>query len=69
MKTQEMREKSIDELSSFVVDCKKQLFEMRLQKTMNNLEDTSKIAKTKKMVAQAKTVIKEKQNNEVAKNA
>ena len=69
MKTQEMREKTIDELSSFIVDCKKQLFEMRLQKTMNNLEDTSKIAKTRKMVAQAKTVIKEKQNNEVAKNA
>lgn len=69
MKTQEMREKTIDELSSFIVDCKKQLFEMRLQKTMNNLEDTSKIAKTRKLVAQAKTVIKEKQNNEVAKNA
>ena len=69
MKTQELREKTIEELSQLIIDSKKQLFEMRLQKSMNKLEDTSKIAKTRKLVAQAKTVINEKQNNEVVTNA
>lgn len=69
MKTQELREKSIEELSQLIIDSKKQLFEYRLQKSMNKLEDTSKIAKARKLVAQAKTVIKEKQNDEVVKNA
>ncbi len=69
MKMQEMREKTIDELSEIIIDCKKQLFDLRLQKAMNKLEDTSKISKAKKLVAQAKTVISEKQKNEVMKNA
>jgi len=60
MKMQEMREKTIDELQELIIDSKKQLFELRLQKSLNKLEDTSKMAKTRKLVAKAKTVINEK---------
>ena len=61
MKLQEMREKTIDELKSFIVDSKKQLFDLRLQKATHKLENTALIQNTKKLIAQAKTVIKEKE--------
>ncbi len=65
MKIQEMREKTIDELSKVIIDCKKELFDLRLQKTLNKLEDTSKIEKARKTVAKAKTVIAEKMAGKV----
>ncbi len=61
MKLQEMREKTIDELKSFIVDSKKQLFDLRLQKATHKLENTALIQNTKKLIAQAKTVIREKE--------
>ena len=66
MKLQEMREKTIDELKAAVVDYKKQLFDLRLQNATHKLEKTADIQNTKKLIAQAKTVIREK---EVAANA
>ena len=62
MKLQEMREKSIDELTSAIIDYKKELFNFKLQKSLNKLENT----------AQIKTVIGEKklaQASEVSENA
>ena len=61
MKLSEMREKTIDELQSLILDWKKQLMEYRLQLATHKLENTALISKTKRMVAQAKTVIKEKE--------
>ncbi len=68
MKIQEMREKSVDELSTLILDSKKELFNLKFQKSLGKLEDSSKIAKTRKLIAQAKTIISEK-NNEVVENA
>ena len=62
MKSKDMREKSIEELKSSVVDYKKQLFDLRIQLATHKLENTALIEKTKKNIAQAKTVIKEKEN-------
>ena len=62
MKSKDMREKSIEELKSSVVDDKKQLFDLRVQLATHKLENTALIRKTKKNIAQAKTVIKEKEN-------
>ena len=62
MKSKDMREKSIEELKSSVVDYKKQLFDLRVQLATHKLENTALIEKTKKNIAQAKTVIKEKEN-------
>jgi len=66
MKLQEMREKSIDELQSAIVGFKKQLFDLRLQKATHKLENTALISTTRGLIAQAKTVLKEK---EVTTNA
>jgi len=60
MKLQEMREKTIDELKDAVVEFKKQLFNLRLQKSTHKLENTALISTTKHSIAQAKTLIKEK---------
>ena len=56
MKLSEMREKTVEELKQFVVDSKKQLLEARIKKSMHKLENTAEISKTKRLVAQAKTV-------------
>lgn len=61
MKIQEMREKTVDELKDVVVDLKKQLFDLRVQKSLHKLENTAQISQVKKLVAQVKTVITEKQ--------
>ena len=61
MKLSEMREKTVDELQSAIVDWKKQLLESRLQLSTHKLENTAIISITKKLIAQAKTVITEKE--------
>ncbi len=60
MKLQEMREKTVEELNEAIVDFKKQLFDLRVQKSLHKLENTAQIGQLKVQIAQAKTVIKEK---------
>ncbi len=60
MKLQELKEKTIEELNALIVDTKKQLFDLRLQKSLQKLENTAQIRQLKTVVAQAKTLIKEK---------
>jgi large subunit ribosomal protein L29 len=60
MKLSEMREKTADQLQEAIVDWKKQLLEARLQLSTHKLENTASISKTKKLIAQAKTIITEK---------
>ena len=60
MKLQEIREKSIDELVELIKDSKKQLLDLRMQKALQKLENTAEIGKIRTVIAQAKTVIKEK---------
>ncbi len=61
MKLSEMREKTVAELQELIVGWKKDLFNYRLQLSTHKLENTALISKTKTLVAQAKTVIKEKE--------
>ena len=68
MKLSEMREKTVDELKQFVLDSKKALFDARIKLSMHKLENTAEISKTNRSIAQAKTVIREKEN-EVKANA
>jgi len=57
----ELREKSVAELEEVILDCKKQLFDLRIKKATAKLENTAQIKNLKKVVAQAKTVITEKE--------
>jgi large subunit ribosomal protein L29 len=61
MKLSEMREKSVDELKSAIIDWKKELLDNKLKLATSGLENTALISKTKRLIAQAKTVIKEKE--------
>lgn len=61
MKLSEMREKTIEELNTAVIDFKKQLFTLRVQKATHKLENTALISSTKRLIAKAKTVLKEKE--------
>ncbi len=60
MKLQELKEKSIEELNTLIVDTKKQLLDLRMQKALQKLENTAQIRQLKTVIAQAKTLIKEK---------
>lgn len=53
MKLQELKEKSIDELNALIVDTKKQLLDLRMQKSLQKLENTAQIRQLKTVVAQA----------------
>ena len=57
----ELREKSVAELNETVLENKKQLLELRLQKATQKLENTAAIKTAKKTIAQAKTVLAEKE--------
>lgn len=61
VKISEMRERSIDELNDSVIDLKKRLFQLRMDKAMHKLENISEIRTVKNRIAQIKTVIREKQ--------
>ena len=57
----DLREKSVAELNETILNSKKELFDLRMQKATQKLENTAKIKSTKKLIAQAKTVIAEKE--------
>ena len=57
----DLREKSVAELNETILNSKKELFDLRMQKATQKLENTAKIKSTKKLIAQAKTVIMEKE--------
>ena len=61
MKLSEMREKSVDELKSAILEWKKQLVDCRIKLSTHKLENTALVSKTKRLIAQAKTVITEKE--------
>ncbi len=65
MKLEEIRECTAAELQDKIVEFKKQLFDLRLKKSTHKLENTAEIGKLKNLIAQMKTVIKEKSNQEV----
>ena len=57
----DLREKTVAELNETILNSKKELFDLRIQKATQKLENTAKIKSTKKLIAQAKTVIVEKE--------
>ena len=61
MKLNEIREKSIDELNAELVSKKDELFHLRFQHAINQLDNPQKIAETRKTIARLMTVIREKE--------
>lgn len=60
MDIRQMREMNLNELELELEDLHQEYFNLRYQKRMNRLEDTSKLRKIKKDIARIKTLINEK---------
>jgi large subunit ribosomal protein L29 len=61
MKPEQIREMSVDGLRSKVVELQEQLFRLRFQKSIGQLENALKLRETRRDIARVKTVLKEKQ--------
>ncbi len=66
MKASEIREMTADELNSKLNELKAELFNLRFQLAINQLDNPTRISAVKKDIARVKTVIRE---NELADNA
>ena len=60
MKASELRTKTSEELEAMLKDLKSELFNLRFQHAINQLENPHKIKETKKEIARVMTVIAEK---------
>ena len=60
MKATELRTKTSEELETMLKDLKTELFNLRFQHAINQLDNPHRIADTKKDIARVMTVIAEK---------
>ena len=59
MKASEIRDMTAAELENKLVDLKKELFALRFQHTVNQLENPARLKDVKKDIARVKTIIRE----------
>ncbi|MGB2054295.1 MAG: 50S ribosomal protein L29 [Porticoccaceae bacterium] len=60
MKSNELREKSVDELKAALGDELKSQFKLRMQHATGQLNETHKVKETRRNIARIKTVINQK---------
>ena len=60
MKSNELREKSVDELKAVLGDELKSQFKLRMQHATGQLNETHKVKETRRNIARIKTVINQK---------
>jgi len=60
MDVKELRDQDVSQLNEQLITLRKEQFELRMQKSTSQLTDLSKLGKTKKAIAQIKTIINEK---------
>ena len=60
MKTNEIRKMSADELNAKLKELKSELFNLRFQHAINQLENPHRIADVKKDIARVMTILREK---------
>jgi large subunit ribosomal protein L29 len=61
MKVEEIRELGVDELQTREKELDDQLFRLRIQKSMGQLEAPAKVRGVRKDLARVKTILREKQ--------
>ena len=61
MKVTELRELSVEELTSKLAENKQELFNLRFQNAINQLDNPKKIGEVKKTIARIKTIIHERE--------
>ncbi len=60
MTAKEIRNLKTEEIEAKVTELKKELFDLRFQLAVGQLEDTAAIGNTKKTIARMKTIINER---------
>ena len=63
MKAAELREKSVEELSTQLLDLLRDQFNYRMQKTTGQLKQTHLLKQTKRDIARIKSMLSEKAGN------
>ena len=63
VKTKDLRAMSLDELESKLVECKKEQFNLRIQQSTGQLQNTAQLAKVRKEVAKINTLITARKKN------
>jgi large subunit ribosomal protein L29 len=63
MKVAEVRDLGVDELRQRVKDLDDQLFRLRIQKSMGQLEAAHKVKSLRRDLARVKTVLREKESD------
>ncbi|MBP8988595.1 MAG: 50S ribosomal protein L29 [Clostridia bacterium] len=61
MKPSELREKSIAELNDELASLKEELFRLRFQHAVNQLENPLKLQSVKRDIARVKTILRERE--------
>lgn len=64
MKTAELRDKNVLELNQLLKDLKDELFNLRFQHAINQLDNPMRLGEVKKDIARVMTIIREKQLSE-----
>ena len=59
MKATELRDKTVDELKKELEELKTELFNLRFQHAINQLENPMRISAVKKDIARVKTILRE----------
>ena len=68
MRASEIREKTVDELNDQLVSLKEELFNLRFQHAINQLENPMRIKAVKKDIARIKTILREFEIEDAAKS-
>ncbi|MBE6842731.1 MAG: 50S ribosomal protein L29 [Ruminococcus sp.] len=61
MKATDIRELSVDEMNNKLEDLKKELFALRFQLAINQLDNTARLKAVKKDIARIKTCLREQE--------
>mgnify|MGYP001304764045 FL=1 len=67
MKIEELKNKTLDQLKSILMDLKKESFNLRFQKANGQLENTSRVKVVKRSVARVLTLINNVSRKKVEK--
>ena len=64
MNVQEIRDKTVDELNKQLLDLKDELFHLRFQHAINQLDNPMRLVAVKKDIARVKTILTQKETQE-----
>lgn len=63
MKASEIREMSVEELQTKLTELKEELFNLRFQLAVNQLENSSRIGAVRKDIARVSTILRQRELN------